>query len=52
VNPVDVLQNPRRKSLRDFVDEQGIEDLKTQLRQAIDEVQVQPLILYTTAIKV
>jgi autophagy-related protein 17 len=31
---------PTRKSLHDFVDEQGIEDLKTQLRQAIDEVQV------------
>jgi len=51
VNPVDVLQNPPRKSLHDFVDEQGIEDLKTQLRQAIDEVQVQALILYTTTIE-
>jgi hypothetical protein len=40
VNPADVRQNPPRKSLHDFVDEQGIEDLKTQLRQAIDEVQV------------
>ena len=48
---MDLLQNPPRKSLRDFVDEQGIEDLKTQLRQAIDEVQVPALIPYTTTTK-
>ena len=40
VNPAELRQNPPRKSLHDFVDEQGIEDLKAQLRQAIDEVQV------------
>jgi autophagy-related protein 17 len=40
VNGVEGRQNPPRTSLHDFVDEQGIEELKTQLRQAIDEVQV------------
>jgi len=40
VNAVEVRQNPPRKSLHDFVDELGIEELKAQLRQAIDEVQV------------
>jgi autophagy-related protein 17 len=40
VNVVEVRQNPPRKSLHDFVDELGIEELKAQLRQAIDEVQV------------
>lgn len=45
VNAVELRQNPPRKSLHDFVDEQGIEELKTQLRQAIDEVQV-PLRTY------
>ena len=40
VNPVEARQNPPRKSLHDFVDELGIEELKAQLRQAIDEVQV------------
>lgn len=40
VNGVELRQNPPRKSLHDFVDEHGIEELKTQLRQAIDEVQV------------
>jgi autophagy-related protein 17 len=40
VNAVELRQDPPRKSLHDFVDEQGIENLKTQLRQAIDEVQV------------
>ena len=40
VNAVELRHNPPRKSLHDFVDEQGIEDLKAQLRQAIDEVQV------------
>jgi autophagy-related protein 17 len=42
VNPPELRQNPPRKSLHDFVDEQGIEELKAQLRQAIDEVQVAP----------
>lgn len=42
VNAEELRQNPPRKSLHDFVDEQGIEELKTQLRQAIDEVQVSP----------
>jgi autophagy-related protein 17 len=42
VNSVELRQNPPRKSLHDFVDEHGIEELKTQLRQAIDEVQVSP----------
>ena len=36
----EVRENPTRTSLHDFVDEQGIEELKAQLRQAIDEVQV------------
>lgn len=40
VNAPELRQTPPRKSLHDFVDEQGIEKLKTQLRQAIDEVQV------------
>lgn len=40
VNAVELQQNPLRKSLHDFVDELGIEELKAQLRQAIDEVQV------------
>ena len=40
VNSIELRQNLPRKSLHDFVDEQGIEDLKAQLRQAIDEVQV------------
>ena len=40
VNAVELRLNPPRKNLHDFVDEQGIEDLKAQLRQAIDEVQV------------
>jgi len=40
VNAPELRQNPPRKSLHDFVDELGIEELKTQLRQAIDEVQV------------
>lgn len=39
-NAVELRQNPPRKVLHDFVDEHGIEELKTQLRQAIDEVQV------------
>ena len=43
VNAPELRQlSPPRKSLHDFVDEQGIEQLKTQLRQAIDEVQVPP----------
>lgn len=42
INAVEVRQNPSRKSLHDFVDELGIEELKAQLRQAIDEVQVTP----------
>lgn len=42
VNVVELRQNLPRKSLHDFVDEHGIEELKTQLRQAIDEVQVSP----------
>jgi len=45
VNPPELRQNPPRKSLHDFVDEQGIEDLKAQLRQAIDEVQVWALLV-------
>lgn len=40
VNAVELRQDPPRNSLHDFVDEQGIEDLKAQLRHAIDEVQV------------
>jgi autophagy-related protein 17 len=40
LNSDDMRHHPPRKSLHDFVDEQGIEELKTQLRQAIDEVQV------------
>jgi autophagy-related protein 17 len=40
VNAAELRQNPPRKSLHDFVDEQGIEDLKAQLRLVIDEVQV------------
>lgn len=47
VNAVELRQNPPRKSLHDFVDEQGIEELKTQLRQAIDEVQVVPQALHS-----
>ena len=39
-NAIELRQNPPRKVLHDFVDEQGIENLKAQLRQAIDEVQV------------
>ena len=45
-NPVELRQNPPRKSLRDFVDEQGIEELKTQLRQAIDEVGVSHPVIF------
>ena len=48
VNAVELRLNPPRKSLHDFVDEHGIEELKTQLRQAIDEVQVLPLTLFNT----
>ena len=36
VNAVELRQNPPKKSLHDFVDEQGIEDLKGQLRQVRD----------------
>jgi autophagy-related protein 17 len=39
-NALESRQKPPRKSLHDFVDERGIEELKAQLRQAIDEVQV------------
>jgi autophagy-related protein 17 len=51
VNPPELRHDPPRSSLHDFVDEQGIEELKTQLRQAIDEVQVSRLhsYLYPTA---
>ena len=40
VNAVEERHDPPRISLHDFVDEHGIEELKTHLRQAIDEVQV------------
>jgi autophagy-related protein 17 len=46
VNGPERRHYPPRKSLHDFVDEQGIEELKTQLRQAIDEVQVPQLPCY------
>lgn len=46
-NAVELQQNPPRESLHDFVDEQGIEDLKARLRQAIDEVQVFPALKHT-----
>jgi autophagy-related protein 17 len=44
VNEPELQHDPPRKTLHDFVDEQGIEGLKAQLRQAIDEVQVYSLI--------